>query len=146
VFVAQTGWNGAQAAPKTCSQIGAERYIKDSEAAWAESVATANPSAVRRILADDFVWVYPDGTLKNKQEALAVTASNPWRLRSDHLEDVRVRLFGNTAIAQGNESWVRQTEDGTNVRNRFVWTDTWVCRGGSWEVVAAEYLVAPAAK
>jgi hypothetical protein len=101
---------------------------------------------VQRILADDFVWIYPDGSVKNKREALAVTANNPWRLRSDHLDGVHVRLFGNTAIAQGNESWVRQTADGTNVKNEFVWTDTWICRAGNWQVVAAEYLVAPATK
>ncbi|MGH8277667.1 MAG: hypothetical protein ACRETH_13330, partial [Steroidobacteraceae bacterium] len=38
-------------------QADAEQYIKVQEAAWAESVATNDASVVRRILADDCIWV-----------------------------------------------------------------------------------------
>jgi hypothetical protein len=38
------------------SQSEAEKYIKASEAAWAESVATNDATVVKRILADDIVW------------------------------------------------------------------------------------------
>lgn len=39
------------------SRAEAEKYIKDSSSAWAESVAADDASVVKRILADDFVWV-----------------------------------------------------------------------------------------
>ncbi len=44
-------------------QKEAERYIVESERQWAESVASGDPSAVKRILADDFLGVDPKGRL-----------------------------------------------------------------------------------
>lgn len=48
------------------SQADAQRYIKASESAWAESVSTNNSSVLKRILANDFVWVL-DGEVWNKR-------------------------------------------------------------------------------
>jgi aminopeptidase C len=52
---------------------------------------------------------------------------------------VKIRFYGDTAIAQGNESWQRRTGE----RGRFVWTDTWLRRNGRWQIVAAEDLTIP---
>jgi aminopeptidase C len=52
---------------------------------------------------------------------------------------VKVRFYGNTAIAQGSESWEKRSGE----RGRFVWTDTWLLRNGHWQIVAAEDLIAP---
>jgi hypothetical protein len=41
----------------------AERYIRDSEREWAASVATNDASILRRILANNFVWVLDDQVL-----------------------------------------------------------------------------------
>ncbi len=57
---------------------------------------------------------------------------------SNHLNHVKVRFFGNTAVAQGDESWEKQA--GEQRHGRYVWTDTWVLRNGHWQIVAAEDL------
>ena len=120
----------------------AERYIKESESQWAESVANGDASVVERILADDFLGVDPDGNLYEKAKMIADTREAPKEFISNHLTEVKVRFFGdNTAVAQGDESWVRRT--GTPLRARFVWTDTWILRNGKWQIVASEDLIAP---
>jgi len=119
----------------------AENYIKESERQWAESVANGDATVVERILADDFLGVDPDGSLYEKAAMVAGTRDAPKEFISNHLNDVKVRFFGDTAVAQGNESWVRRT--GTPLRGRFVWTDTWIRRNGKWQIVAAEDLIAP---
>ena len=116
-----------------------ERYIKESESQWAESVASGDTSAVERILADDFLGVDTDGSLYDKKKALADTPSGAKEFVSNHLKEVKVRFFGDTAVAQGSESWVRRT--GTPKRGRYVWTDTWIRRNGKWQIVAAEDLI-----
>jgi aminopeptidase C len=58
---------------------------------------------------------------------------------SNRLNGVKVRFHGETAIAQGDESWERPNGE----RGRFVWTDTWIRRKGRWQIVAAEDLVEP---
>ena len=123
--------------------VDAERYIKESESQWAESVANGDTSVVERILADDFLGVDPDGNLYEKSKMVADTREAPKEFISNHLKDVKVRFFGDTAVAQGNESWVRRTV--TPLRGRFVWTDTWLHRNGKWQIVASEDLIVPEA-
>jgi ketosteroid isomerase-like protein len=125
------------------SQERARHYIEESERQWAESVATSDSSVVERILADDFVWVFPDGRRLNKAQAIAGARSGPGPFLSNHPNDILIRFFGNVAVAQGSESWV-QRENGKEVHGSFVWTDTWVKRDGKWQIVAAEDLIPPA--
>jgi ketosteroid isomerase-like protein len=126
----------------TTTNTDAERYIRDSESQWAEAVANGVVSAVKRILADDFIGVDAgDGHLYPKTEAISWIRDNHTEFAFNHLDEVKVRFFGNTAVAQGSESWERRT--GEPRRGRFVWTDTWVLRNGQWQIVAAEDLIAP---
>ena len=120
-------------------QKEAERYIAESERQWAESVATGDASIVERILADDFLGVDPKGRLYDKAKMIADTRDAGQYFASNHLNEVKVRFYGDTAIAQGDETWERRNSE----RGRFVWTDTWIRRNGRWQIVAAEDLVAP---
>jgi ketosteroid isomerase-like protein len=129
----------AAASAQTNEQREAEQYIIKSEREWAESVASGDASIIERILADDFIGVDPDGKQYKKQTMVDDTRNAPKHFVSNHLNDVKVRFYGDTAVAQGDESWVRR--DGR--RGRFVWTDTWVKRNGKWQIVAAEDLIAP---
>ena len=120
-------------------QKGTERYIVESERQWAESVATGDTSAIERILADDFIGVDPKGRLYTKQQMIDETRNAPKHFVSNRLNDVKVRFYGDTAIAQGSETWEKHSGE----RGRFVWTDTWLQRNGRWQIVAAEDLIAP---
>ena len=70
---------------------------------------------------------------------IADTRNAPKYFVSNRLNDVKVRFYGNTAIAQGSETWEKRSGE----RGRFVWTDTWLWRNGRWQIVAAEDLIAP---
>ena len=124
--------------PRRADRASVESYIRESEAQWAESVATGDTSSIQRILSDDFIGTDPKGNLYDKAQMIADTKDAPKYFVSNHLDQVKIRFFGNTAVAQGSESWVRR--DGE--RGRFVWTDTWVLRNGRWQIVAAEDLIA----
>ena len=103
------------------SQSEAEQYIRSSEAAWAESVATNDASVVERILAEDCVWVL-DGRITTKSQAIAEAKNGPGDFLSNHLDYAHVRFFGDTAVVQGSEIWTRKG----GRKGRFVWTDTWL--------------------
>ena len=70
---------------------------------------------------------------------IADTRNAPKDFVSNRLNDVKVRFYGNTAVAQGSETWEKRSSE----RGRFVWTDTWLQRNGRWQIVAAEDLIAP---
>ena len=112
------------------------KYICDSEAAWAASVASGDTSVVSRILAEDFIGVDPDGSQYRKAQMVADTARAPTFFASNHINDVIVRFYGNMAIAQGSETWHRKK--GSPTDGRFVWTDTWLKRGGKWQIIASQ--------
>jgi ketosteroid isomerase-like protein len=116
----------------------AEKYIKDSETAWAEGVSTNDVAVVKRILADDCVVIL-EGRSLNKADAVAVASRIPGDFTSSHLDSVSVRLFGDTAIVQGSATWTLQG----GRTGHLVWTDTWIRRNGQWQIVAGHITVTP---
>jgi len=64
---------------------------------------------VERILAEDFVGVDPDGRFLRQSK----NGQGHWRPREiffvNHLNEVKVRFYGDAAVAQGTESWVRRS-------------------------------------
>ncbi|MDE3201806.1 MAG: DUF4440 domain-containing protein [Acidobacteriota bacterium] len=121
------------ACPILTSQAQVKSYIVTSEEQWASSVATNDASVVKRILADDFVWVL-DGRVLDKLTAVREAAQGPGDFLSNNAEYVHVRFFGKTAVAQGKENWTKKG----GRRGSFIWTDTWVERNGCWQIVNAQ--------
>ena len=123
-------------------QASAEQFIRDSEAQWAEAVANGDVSVVQRILAEDFIGVdAADGSLYDKAKAISWIKTHHSEYIFNHLDEIKIRFFGDTAVAQGTESWEKRS--GEPRRGGFAWTDTWVRRNGRWQIVAAEHLIAP---
>lgn len=114
-------------------------YIRQSESDWAESVATRDTGVIERVLAGDFVGVSSNGSRYTKADEIKSYKTEPNNYVSNHLNNVDIRFYGDTAIAQGDESWKKK--DGTE--GRYVWTDTWLRRNGNWQIVAAEDLIPP---
>ncbi|MDB5159673.1 MAG: putative secreted protein [Mucilaginibacter sp.] len=108
-----------------------------------QSLLHQESTVIKRILADDFIGVDPEGNQYNKQTMVKGTASAPRYFLSNHLNDVKIRFDGNFSIAQGAETWVKRAASSSA---RFVWTDTWIYRDNKWEILAAEDLIAPVRK
>ena len=116
----------------------AAKIIADAERDWALAVASGDTSIIEQVVADDFIGVAPDGTQYNKQQAIVDTRESAKEFVSNHLNHIKVRFYGITAVAQGDESWEKRA--GEHRHGRYVWTDTWVLRNGHWQIVAAEDL------
>jgi ketosteroid isomerase-like protein len=131
---------------QTAGHSKTERYIKESESAWAEAGSKGDTATIERILSDDFVGVAPDGSFYDKAKEIVNTREEQGKVLSNHTNEIKVRFFGNeTAVAQGSETWENRTGDPK--RGTYVWTDTWILRNGKWQIVAAEDLtVLPTSK
>lgn len=123
------------------SYAEAEKYIIDCSRDWAESVVTGDMSKRKIYFADDFMGTDTKGRRYDKASITRETGPAKYVI-SNRLESVQVRFFGNTAIAHGSEIW--EKKDGS--KGRWVWTDIWVLRNGSWQIVAAQDAAAPPAK
>jgi hypothetical protein len=138
IGAAQAAPHPACPGPIISNQAEAERYIRTSEEQWAKSVATNDASVVKRILAEDFVWVL-DGRVLDKASAVKGAAEGPGPFLSNLADYVHVRFFGHTAVAQGKETWLKTH----GRKGSFIWTDTWVDRSGCWQIVNAQDTVVP---
>lgn len=116
----------------------AEKYIIECSRDWAESVVTGDMSRRKVYFADDFIGTDTKGRRYDKASITRETGPAKYVI-SNRLESVKVRFFGDTAIAHGSEIW--EKKDGS--KGRWVWTDVWVLRNGSWQIVAAQDSAAP---
>ena len=99
---------------------------------YIDSIVRADADQFTRILADDFLCSNPDGSIVDRPEFLRrIRASTP--LRDMQLEDVRIRMIGETAIIHART--VFALGDGTKGTGRY--TDIWANRDGQWLAVAA---------
>ena len=87
---------------------------------------TGDTSALETLLADDMVGTAPSGRLYTKREFIDYTKANPPGLASNKFNDVKIRFFGNVAMAQGSETSIQK--DGKT--NLIVWADIYELRDG----------------
>jgi ketosteroid isomerase-like protein len=112
-----------------------EKAIVALEDQWLQSQKTNNPDLVAPLLADKFVITNAEGELRNKAEFLADEKDSKYS--SSKYEDMKVTVFGNTAIA--TSIWTSQYTDssGKPANSHARYTDTWVkMPHGKWQCVA----------
>lgn len=113
------------------------KALIDLERQWAEAGCTHN-GIERTILAEDFLGTSPHGSLYSKQEALA-PASKEKPEESCTLYEVKVHFFGDSmAILYGSERAIHTEANGRRHKVKLTWTDTWLKREGTWQIVAAQ--------
>ena len=108
------------------------------ERQWAEESCT-HKLVVQTLLADDFEGTSPEGKRYTKSQAIAYAESSKEVARDCLLNNVDVHFFGDSiAIAYGSESWTTRADNGTDQKRCLIWTDTWLKRNGTWQIVAAQ--------
>jgi hypothetical protein len=113
-------------------------HLVDLERQWAESSCT-HRLVVQSLLADDFQGTAPSGTRYSKAEAVAFEKASKDDEHDCRLIDARVHFFGDgVALVYGSETGTTRHPDGKDETETLIWTDTWLERGGSWQIVSAQ--------
>ena len=99
---------------------------------------TADTIALRRIYADDFLGIGPTGVVRNKAEVIADFTTHALTYQSITTVEVRVRVYGNTAVETGRSTMVGQ-DKGKDVPRENRFTRVWVMTDGRWQLVANHY-------
>ena len=103
---------------------------------WAEGQRTGNANAVEPLLHENFMTTDVSGHSYNKKELLATLKGGKWE--SNGISDVKVSVYGDTAIATGAWAGKGIDGDGTRIDRHERWTDTWIkTKGGKWQCVAS---------
>jgi hypothetical protein len=118
-----------------------EAYMWKAEEDWAAQAVRPVPGLMERILADDYSGVSSKGAIVTKADQVKSQAEPlTGTYVSSKLDYVHYRHFGDTVIAQGQESLKRA--DG-KPDHQLIWNDIWMFRDGKWQIVASQDSVLP---
>jgi ketosteroid isomerase-like protein len=131
VVLASAVWSQAQ------ETAGTEQAVAALEQKWLQSQKKNNPDLVAPLLADKFINTAIDGKVTNKAESLA----NAKAIKYDSVayDDLKVTVFGDTAIATGTFKAKGTDAAGKPLDALERFTDTWVkMSNGKWQCVASQ--------
>ncbi len=112
-----------------------EQTLVQIEHDWTNAALKKDSPALDKILAEDWVGQGPTGTATKAQE-LADLKSGENKIDSQTLGDIKVRVFGNTAVVTGSDD-EKSSYKGKDTSGHYVWTDVFVKRNGRWQAVAS---------
>jgi ketosteroid isomerase-like protein len=114
-----------------------EQVLMKIQHEWAEARVKGDSSYARRVEANDCTIVWPDGSIVNKQQDLQ-TMTGDIVFTEFKIDDLRVRLYGDTGIVVGQGTIRAHKGKQALLRGKFVWTDTFAKQGGEWKVLASQ--------
>jgi ketosteroid isomerase-like protein len=130
VLLATATWSQAQ------KSAGIEKAVTDLEQQWLKSQQTNNVELVEPLLADGFTNTSSAGKVTNRGEAIADAKATKYT-SVDYI-DMKVMVFGNTAIAVGGFKAKGTDPSGKPLDANERFTDTWVkMPNGKWQCVAS---------
>ena len=114
-----------------------EKAVLALEKQWIQSDTDNNPNLAAPLMADKYVNTWIDGTVLDKSQTLKGARARNYTSAVD--EDLKVTVFGNTAIVTGVYKG-KGTDAGKPFDEALRWTDTWVkMPTGKWQCVATQY-------
>ena len=115
------------------------KELKQLSNQWAQAFTNKDLSFLKRIWADDFAYIMPDGTVYNKKAFLDLfqTTTDTNTQTIVVITTFNVRVYGaNFAVATGTDHFTGTDKDGKAFSNKGRFTNVWVRRDGRWQVVA----------
>jgi uncharacterized protein (TIGR02246 family) len=118
----------------------AEQEVRKLERAWLDAYEQHDTKAMDTIVADDFTITFPDGSMQTKPQILNSIkaprnpANPPLKF---YTEDVQSRVYGDHVVVLIGRVVTEYVRDGKTMKEQNRYTDTYVKRGGRWQVVAS---------
>ena len=136
----------ATATPKeTLNPVAIEAEITKLEKDWAAAAQRHDAEAVGKILADDLVMTYPDGTTGTKSSELRDTAAQAMTVESWDLADTKVTVLSADAafitgrgIIKNGKYKAPEAKTPIDISGEYRFTDIYARRNGQWLAVASQ--------
>src|SRR6201996_4623269 len=113
------------------------KYMIDMERKGGEGACVDN-GVVAGLLADDFQGTSTKGARFSKADELK-DEKGAHTAHDCGLEEAKVHFFGDrVAVVYGHEHAVGKDSSQPGTKVCQVWTDTWLKRGGTWQIIASQ--------
>ena len=114
-----------------------EQTLMQIERDWTQASLKKDANALDKILADDWTAIDFQGKMITKAQSLADLKSGAASTQTLDLGEMKVRVFGNTAVVTGSDT-EKSSYKGKDSSGKYVWMDVFVLRNGRWQPVASE--------
>ena len=121
----------------TASTGNAEAEVKKAMEDMAAAMAKNDADAIAVRLADDYYLITPQGTMQTKAERVADVKSGKTKFENFAYEDIKVRQYGNTAVATTTVR-AKGTSEGKEVAPQIKATLVFVKSGTEWKLVSTQ--------
>ena len=113
----------------------AEEELKKLETDRAAAVVKGDVATLEKQTSDDYTLINMNGQMSDKSQMVSAFKSGQTKLTSDELSDMKVRVYGNTAVITGKAD-VNGTLGGKDATGQIMFTRVYVKKGGQWQSVA----------
>jgi ketosteroid isomerase-like protein len=125
----------AAAAPNAAAK---NMSVKDMENAWEAAVGKHDAASVEGFIAADFMGVSSKNKFTNRSDVIDEFKKDKDTYKSAKNEKLNVKMFGpSVTVVTGRAREVGTGKDGKAFDRTFLFTDTWMMRGGKWQCVAS---------
>jgi uncharacterized protein (TIGR02246 family) len=114
-----------------------EAVLMKLEQDAAAALAKKDVAGFGSVFAEDAVLTGPDGAVQTKAQLLGDIKSGALVIESSVISDMKVRVLGESAVVTYTTT-DKGKYKGRDISGRYRWTDTFVRRGGKWQIVAAQ--------
>jgi ketosteroid isomerase-like protein len=128
----------AAAATTTKPMTGSKMSVSDMENAWEAAVAKHDYATLDAFVAPDFVGVSSKNKFIGRSDVTGEAKRDKDTYKSAKNEKLNVKMYGpNVTVVTGRAREVGTGKDGKAFDRTFLFTDTWMNRGGKWQCVAS---------
>jgi hypothetical protein len=114
-----------------------EDTLKQMERDWAKADQNRDSATLDRIIEDDWTGITFEGRSETKADAMADLKDTSTTLANITLGEMKVKVFGNTAVVQGSDV-EKSSYKGKDTSGTYMWMDVFALRNGKWQAVASE--------
>jgi ketosteroid isomerase-like protein len=101
----------------------------------AAAVVKGDVETLGKATSEDYTLINVNGQMLDKAQTMEAIKSGQIKLTADELSDMKVRVYGNTAVVTGKAD-VRGTIAGKDATGQVMFTRVHVKKGGKWQSVA----------
>jgi ketosteroid isomerase-like protein len=120
---------------------------------WPRVIKEKDVAAIGRVEADDAIFIYPDGSVGNKQQDISDIGGGALTADDIGVSDLKVKVLDNDAAFVSGQTELKngkyKTPDGKtmDISGKYRFIDTFARRNGEWKLVAgvSTKITAPAA-
>jgi len=112
-----------------------EKELKKLETDRAAAVVKGDVATLEKQTSDDYTLINMYGQMSGKSQMVDNFKSGKTKLTSNNISDMKVRVYGNTAVITGKAD-VAGTMAGKDAKGQIAFTRVYVKKGGGWQSVA----------